>query len=352
MEGALSFRGLKDALAPPRPHELFILATEATLLLLIRFVGGIQFPLGLSLLTWAVSIPVLFLYLLGGGLLRTALAGVGGGASGALRYARRWLELRRLADLLRLVLGVVLVAHAYTWLKIFVPILNPRLFDDWFYAADNTIFLGVNPNRLVLALFSSPGARRFFDWQYTLYLPSLLAGVSWYMSSLSLVERRRFVAAFTALWLGSAWIYLAVPALGPCYTLAEDYVEAHRDMPLQKSTQDALIRQYGGVRATKRRGASPYLNPAFGVAAMPSLHVAAQVLLAIWSRGRSRVLALGFGLMAVVTFLGSLVSGWHYAVDGYAGALLAVGSAWLGHHLPVAPVWPRRRPNMRPARIG
>lgn len=343
MEGRLRLRALREALAPPRTHELLVLATEISLLLLIRFAAGIQFPLGLSLVSWLTAIPLLLHCMLAGALLRTVLAGVGRGPSGAVRYARRWLQIRRLGDLLRLVLGVVLVAHAYTWLKIFVPILNPRLFDDWFYAADNMLFLGVNPNRLVLGLFRSPAARRFFDWQYTIYLHSLLVGLAWYLSSVSLVERRRFAVAFTALWLGSAWIYLAVPTLGPCYTLPEDYVEAHRDMPLQKSTQDALIRQYGAVRATKRRGASPYLNPAFGVAAMPSLHVGAQVLLAVWSRGRSRLLAIGFGLMAMLTFIGSLLSGWHYAVDGYAGAFLAVGAAWLGQHVPVRPVWPRRR---------
>ncbi len=295
---------------------------------------------------------MVLLGLLGGGLVRTVLAGVAGGASGALLYARRWLDARRLADLARLVLGLALLAHAYAWLKIFVPILNPRLFDDWFYAADNALFLGVNPNRLVLGLFKTPSALRFFDWQYARYFDTLAFGLLWYLSSLCVIERRRFMMAFSALWIGSAWIYLAVPTLGPCYTLPEDYVDAHREMPLQKVTQDALIHQYGAVRATKRRGYSPELNPAYGVAAMPSLHVGVQVLLALWSRGRSRLLALGFGLMAMLTFIGSLLSGWHYAVDGYAGAFLAVGAAWLGQHAPVGPVWPRRGPNMPASRTG
>ena len=35
-----------------------------------------------------------------------------------------------------------------------------------------------------------------------------------------------------------------------------------------------------------------------------------------------------FFVLTFFTFLGSLVTGWHYAVDGYAGFLLAAVLAW------------------------
>lgn len=343
MEGRLRLRALREVLAPPYPYELLAVLTEIALLLSARYLAGLQIPLRETFLSWLPFLSFVGWHVLGGVAVRAGLAAFRGGARRSWRFARRAFEPRRLADVLRVVVCMALVGHGYTWLKIFVPIFNQRLFDDWFYAADNLLLLGVNPNRLVLGLFTSPTVRRFFDWQYTLYFESLILGVGWYLSTVSIVERRRFAAAFATLWLASAWIYLAVPTLGPCYTFPEDYVEAHRSMPLQKGTQDALIRQYGAVRAMKTRGGSPYLNPAFGVAAMPSLHVAAQVLLAIWSRRRCRPLALAFGLMAFLTFLGSLLTGWHYAVDGYAGALLAVGAAYVGERLPVTPVWRWRR---------
>jgi hypothetical protein len=44
--------------------------------------------------------------------------------------------------------------------------------------------------------------------------------------------------------------------------------------------------------------------------------------------GRWRMLAIALWLLTAVTFVGSLALGWHYAVDGYAGLLLAA-LVWL-----------------------
>ena len=57
-----------------------------------------------------------------------------------------------------------------------------------------------------------------------------------------------------------------------------------------------------------------------GIAAMPSLHVAVPALYALASRGWWRALWWGF---TVLTIIGSVALGWHYAVDGYMGILLA-----------------------------
>ena len=62
---------------------------------------------------------------------------------------------------------------------------------------------------------------------------------------------------------------------------------------------------------------------------MPSLHVGAQAFLAIWAARRSKRLARTLWALTAVTVLGSLVTGWHYAIDGYAGLALAGAIAWL-----------------------
>jgi hypothetical protein len=81
-----------------------------------------------------------------------------------------------------------------------------------------------------------------------------------------------------------------------------------------------------------RTGALYSFNPTRGIAAMPSLHVAAHVLFALWIRRLARPLLLLFVLAAALTFVGSVVTGWHFAVDGYIGALLA----WFSYR---AAVW-------------
>ncbi len=80
-------------------------------------------------------------------------------------------------------------------------------------------------------------------------------------------------------------------------------------------------------------------SPAFGVAAMPSLHVAAHWLFALWAKRYARRLFLPLVLATGLTFFGSLVTTWHYAVDGYAGLLIA----WLAIIAAdrIAPVEPR-----------
>jgi len=43
----------------------------------------------------------------------------------------------------------------------------------------------------------------------------------------------------------------------------------------------------------------------------------------LFARGRSRALFVLFAALTAVTFFTSVVSGWHYAIDGYVALLLA-----------------------------
>jgi membrane-associated phospholipid phosphatase len=123
---------------------------------------------------------------------------------------------------------------------------------------------------------------------------------------------------------------VATPSLGPCYVFPEDYAEVRRAMPWQARTQDALMRNYGAMRTFRSRPSGTFVSPALGVAAMPSLHVGALVFFALWARRRSPALARLFAGLSALTFFGSLVSGWHYAIDGYAGVALGAAAVFLG----------------------
>jgi membrane-associated phospholipid phosphatase len=62
---------------------------------------------------------------------------------------------------------------------------------------------------------------------------------------------------------------------------------------------------------------------------MPSLHVAIVTLCAISGWYLSRLVGALLTLFAIVIFIGSIHLGWHYALDGYASALMA-GGIWYG----------------------
>jgi membrane-associated phospholipid phosphatase len=81
-----------------------------------------------------------------------------------------------------------------------------------------------------------------------------------------------------------------------------------------------------------------------GISAMPSLHVASSVLLALYGFRVSRAHGWCLTAFALMIFLGSIHLGWHYAVDGYLGAAVAFGSwaiairlqQWQSRRLPQA----------------
>ena len=62
---------------------------------------------------------------------------------------------------------------------------------------------------------------------------------------------------------------------------------------------------------------------------MPSIHVASVVLNALFGFALSRLLGFALTVVALFTFAASIELGWHYALDGYVGALIACGIWWL-----------------------
>jgi hypothetical protein len=109
------------------------------------------------------------------------------------------------------------------------------------------------------------------------------------------------------------------------------------DLPRAARGQAALWDNYQRMVAG-RDGQLYAFNPTRGVAALPSLHVGAHVLFFLWARRFAPVLSPLFLAAGVLTFVGSMVTGWHYAVDGYAGAGLAILAYAVARRLePVAP---------------
>jgi membrane-associated phospholipid phosphatase len=56
------------------------------------------------------------------------------------------------------------------------------------------------------------------------------------------------------------------------------------------------------------------------------MHVASSTLMAIFAFQWSRLAGIMLTIFATGIMIGSFVLGWHYAVDGYAGAMIALAS--------------------------
>ncbi len=297
-----------------RPYffEIFTVANFVVLELVLRRIGLSPFTLlGMSL---AMILPSL--------LLQVAL-GV------AVRYAmgrRVYLDSVRnrawVTDTVRIVVASALWIHVYGWIKIAVPLLNHRLYDQALWDLDRKLLFGLSPNVLFVNLFSHPLAMRAVDVTYAngFFLSLFIAGAFF----LSVPDRRLrvgFTNANTAMWLIGAWLYVAVPALGPAYRFLDVWLPLEASLPQTQLLQRLLMTNYQTVIHLSERHAP--VNLLFGVAAFPSLHAAFEMLVFLWMRGVSRAGKLVFAILTVVIFIGSVVTGWHYLVDALAGLLLA-----------------------------
>lgn len=306
-----------------RWYEAAALANAVLVAGLIVGRSGVAFDVPASVRAQGPMLGVSAALLAAGVGLRALLVAAGGGASRSRLYLARIASRRSLFELARFAVAFTLVAYGYSWLKVFVPRLHATVFDPALAVLDQLLHFGLNPNRFAVELFPYPGLFRFLDHYYAQFFATLLFAIAWFGSALSIRERTRFAAGLTVLWIGGAWWYLATPSLGPCYVFPADTAAAQPHLPLQTGTQRLLLDQYRALTGGRPDGKPLVLNAAFGIGAMPSLHVAAQAFVAFFARRRYPWIGFLFALFTALTFFGSLVTGWHYAVDGYAGILLA-----------------------------
>lgn len=260
------------------------------------------------------------------------LIGVAAFAVYTLLRRRRWAELtgylRRIATprwlllWLRLWLACMLMAYAYFWLKVSIPLINHRLWDAELWQLDAWLHLGVSPSIFVTQLFEGTFLVPLLDRWYGLWIGSVILTLSFFCASPRERVRSPFMLSCVLLWTLGAWIYMALPALGPIYVFPEVWNDLRGTMPGAEGGQLALWQNYQTMLGG-RTGPIRQFNPTRGIAALPSLHVAAHGLFAMWSWRHARPLFVPFLLATLFTFLGSILTGWHYAVDGYLGLLVA-----------------------------
>ncbi len=227
---------------------------------------------------------------------------------------------------LRLYVCYALLFYTYTWVKVSVPLVRSDLYDASFWSIDRVLHLGVQPNVFFANLLGGTSLAGFLDSWYGLWLTTVV----WLVAFLTCARRERlrrsFILSCALLWMLGAWMYMALPAVGPCYAYPDSVEASRADLPRATNMQQGLWSNYQRIVRGRDQGNLRQFNPLLGVAAMPSLHVGAHVLLMLWIRRTMRPLWALAVVGVALTFFGSVATGWHYAIDGYAGALLAWAS--------------------------
>lgn len=246
----------------------------------------------------------------------------------AARFSRE-----RLVNLLVPLLLAPLFFSTFSSLKTLIPYVSPFAWDESLMRWDRWLHGGTDPWRLLQPVLGGALPTRAIDALYSGWIPAMLGVFLWQAGSTQRgALRMRFLLSFLLCWiLIGTVLATALSSAGPCYfgriaglpdpfaPLIANLQRVGGEVPLfALSTQDMLWQAYQS-RATTVGG---------GISAMPSMHVAIAVLIALFGWKLGRRAGILFTAFAVLTMLGSVHLGWHYAIDGYVSAAAAAAIWW------------------------
>jgi PAP2 superfamily len=236
-----------------------------------------------------------------------------------------------LRDRRRILYGFATVAMMTCFLvgfahfKNLIPTLNPFGWDKTLMELDRLLHFGSLPHEFVLPLFGGPFVLSFFTGLYNvwLFLMYMVLLIACFLRPGSLV-RMQYLFAFVMTWaVGGSLIATLFSSVGPVY---------YENLGLG-DTYDALLRHldqhaetgFVTVRETQDLLWSFYAaeNRVSGISAFPSMHVASSVLMALFAFTWTRLAGYLMSTFALIIMIGSVLLAWHYAVDGYAGLVIA-----------------------------
>ena len=216
---------------------------------------------------------------------------------------------------------------AFAVLKAGIAIMHPFSWDLAFLELDRVLHFGKLPHEWLMPLLGGKTALFILNVLYNVWYVLVIGGM---VTAAFMLRNRELRQQYLMSFLGTYFIGGVVVATifssaGPCYLEPLGLGNTYADlMAALKSAsevypiwaldiQDALWAGYIG----ERPGSG-------GISAFPSMHVGTAVVMALGAYRLNRALGIAMWVYAVIIWIGSFMLAWHYAVDGYAGALLAV----------------------------
>jgi hypothetical protein len=249
----------------------------------------------------------------------------------------------RMAAGLPIFLAFALFMFVFTTFKGQITTMVPFSWDQAFDKWDQALHFGSRPWKMLQPVLSSGLAVFLFNLNYNFWfivMNLFLVHFAFYAPPGR--ERTHFFLNFFALWMvGGTLLATIFSSAGPCYfdklgfgteaygQLMQRLGEINETWPIWAlGTQDMLwsFKQQGSALG--------------GVSAMPSMHNATALLFifAAWAKGGAlRWLVTAHG---VLIFIGSVMLGWHYAIDAYLSFALTI-ICWFALK-PVARWWHAR----------
>jgi membrane-associated phospholipid phosphatase len=222
-------------------------------------------------------------------------------------------------------------AGGFAVLKGAIGVIAPFKWDAPLAELDRLMHFGHYPHEWLAPLLRRPAAVSALNAAYNLWFFALLASfvVAGCAAGRAPELRRQYLMSFLLTWsFGGFLVAAAFSSAGPVYYERLGLGELYAPLMAQLhavdavasvwalETQEALWQGFTGARVGSA-----------GISAFPSMHVATATLFVLAARRVGRGAFLLGAVYWLAIMVGSVLLGWHYAVDGYAGAALAL-LAW------------------------
>lgn len=263
-------------------------------------------------------------------------------------FKGRFLQKKRIAGFAIVFLLNPLFFSAFTSFKRMIPYVNFWHWDATFRDWDKYLHFGRHPWEWTHAVFGNPLVTTGINFFYHAWLFVLLFTLLWQAANTKRPElRMQYFITFVLAWmLIGSLLGTTLSSAGPVYfshvtggsldpfkPLMAKLYALHEVSPVWAlELQETLWANYTSGRTNLRTG----------ISAMPSMHVATAVHMALLGWRSNWWAGLGYTVFAVIIQIGSVHLGWHYAIDGYVSAA-AVLVIWF------AVGWIMRSSKRRPA---
>lgn len=260
------------------------------------------------------------------------------------RHPMAWLRARfgqrRIARILAgfvLLLALVPFMATFTAMKSFIG-LEGFTADASLADFDRWLHFGVDPANFLHSLFNYADVWRFFAFFYG---PGWMLWVNGFVFWMAVAApkpevRQRFFVGYIFAWavLGNFVAWLAISA-GPAF-YAEVTGDADRFASVLATVGANVLPNGSGIRDIQTYLWDLYISRSsgfgMGISAFPSLHLAMVTLCALAALEIDRVLAVAGVFVVIVIETGSVLFGWHYAIDGYFSIAVMTVVWWALRH--------------------
>ncbi|MGN6391438.1 MAG: phosphatase PAP2 family protein [Gemmatimonadales bacterium] len=280
--------------------------------------------------------------------------------AGTVLWEDGWLSERPLRHLL---MSVSLAAFfwAFACWKSAIPAVHGYQWDEPIWTAGALIH-GGRMDQMLAPWFGSPGALIALDSLYETWWFVLLAIIMWQIWQPRLENAKRFLLAFALVWVVlGIFLATAFSSAGPCFSRLITGSHRYDDLVARLHAANAVspLMALRGQAYLWEAYTQRLVPPGGGISAFPSLHVGGATLCAIVLWQRSRALGVVGWCYVALTWIASIMLGWHYALDGEV-AVVAVALCWavagvLTTPITVAPRvtwrWRRADPALEPVPV-